>query len=98
MGTSELHNAATRLDSIAVAFYLRVPRSHVVLLQTYFELYDGVGTVRTLQGSDQIVSVLTTTTQAHDCIQVLEAVRGNVHWEIAKDIPHNELTNNTNTP
>jgi hypothetical protein len=98
MSNSELQNAATRLDPIAVAFYLRVPRSHVVLLQTYFELYDGVATVRTLQGSDQIVSVLTTTTQAQDCIHVLEAIRGDVHWEIAKDAPHDELTNKTDTP
>ena len=95
MSAEELQNSATPLDPIAVAFYLRVPRSHVVLLQTYFELYDGVGTVRTLRGSDQIVSILTTTTQSQDCIQVLEAVRGEVHWEIAKDVPRDELTNNT---
>jgi hypothetical protein len=97
MSTEELQNAAIALDPVTVAFYLRVPRSHVVLLQTYFELYDGVGTVRTLRGSEQVVSVLTTTTQKQDCIHVLEALRGDVHWEIAKNIPHDDLTTNAGT-
>jgi hypothetical protein len=97
MSISELANAATTLDPIAVAFYLRVPRSHVVLLQAYFELYDGVATVRTLQGSDQIVCVLTTQSQREDCMYVLEAIRGEVHWEIAKEIPNDELIKKTDT-
>jgi DNA-binding response OmpR family regulator len=97
MTRSELDSAATTLDPIAIAFYLRVPRSHVVLLQAYFELYDGVATVRTLQGSDQVVCVLTTQSQRQDCIQVLEAIRGEVHWEIAKEVPHDELTDKLDT-
>jgi hypothetical protein len=83
MQLSELRAAAVPLDPTTVAFYLRVPRSHVVLLQAYFELYDGVGTVRTTQGSEPVLCVLTPTSQQEDCMNVLAAIRGEVHWEVA---------------
>lgn len=75
-----LSHPGVELDDDTVAFYLEVPRSHIVLLQTYFELYDGVGTVRTLEGERAIVSVLTTPSMANDCRQVLAAIREHVHW------------------
>jgi len=78
--SDSLADAGVELDSGTVAFYLEVPRSHIVLLQTYFELYDGVGTVRTLEGDRAVVCVLTTPSMANDCRNVLHAVRENVHW------------------
>jgi hypothetical protein len=80
--TEQLRRAAVALDAEAWAFYLRVPRSHVVLLQAYFELYDGVGTVRTITGPEPIVCVLTTSGHKDDCINVLEALREEVEWEL----------------
>lgn len=68
------------IDADTVAFYLEVPRSHVVLLTVFFELYDGVGTVRTLDKEGAVVSVLTTPSHVQDCIGVLNAIREYVAW------------------
>ena len=78
----QLEPIAVAIDDDTVALYLEVPRSHVVLLTVFFELYDGVGTVRTLSGPDPIICVMTTNGLKEDCIGVLEAVRNDVHWEI----------------
>lgn len=75
------------LDAEAVAFYLAVPRQQIGLLQTFFELYDGVGTVRTLEGEQGTVAILTTPTQAEDCRAVLGAIREQVRWEPALPPP-----------
>jgi hypothetical protein len=79
--TDSLEKAAVHIDDDTVAFYLEVPRSHVVLQQVFFELYDGVGTVRTLDGSSEaVVCVLTTPSQLSDCIGVLRAIKEQVAW------------------
>jgi hypothetical protein len=77
-----LRSAATQLDPSLWAFYLRVPRSQVVLLQTYFELYDGIGTVRTITGTEPILCVMTSSDLIEDCIGALVAIRHDVEWEI----------------
>jgi len=83
MSLEALRKAVTLVDPETVAFYLQVPRSQVILIQAYFELYDGVGTVRTTQGEEPVVCVLTPKAQQEDCMSVLEAIRSQVHWEIA---------------
>jgi len=87
MGVDEARAAARLLDSSSVALYLEVPRSNVVLLQAYFELYDGVGTVRTLRGERPIVCVMTTPPQLDACLHVLEAVKAQVSWQVCRDVP-----------
>ena len=87
MGVDEARAAARLLDSSSVALYLEVPRSNVVLLQAYFELYDGVGTVRTLRGERPVVCVLTTPQQLETCLNVLEAVKAQVAWQVCYDVP-----------
>jgi hypothetical protein len=81
--TQQLRDSAIALDPETWVFYLRVPRSHVVLLQTYFELYDGVGTVRTVAEPEPTLCVMTTAGLKEDCIAVLEAISEDVEWEIA---------------
>ena len=76
------------LDPGLLAFYLEVPRHQIVLLQAYFELYDGVGTVRTLEGPESIVSVLTTPGHMQDCIGVLKAIQEYVQWKVCREAPH----------
>jgi hypothetical protein len=83
----QLRAAVVTLDPQVCAFYLRVPRSHVVLLQAYFELYDGIGTVRTIAGSEPIVCIMTTEGQKDDCIGVLTAIREEIEWELAPTTP-----------
>jgi hypothetical protein len=89
--TGSLEKAAVHINDNTVAFYLEVPRSHVVLLQVYFELYDGVGTVRTLEGEPVTVCVLTSPSQLSDCIEVLNAVKGQVSWVPCETIPNDPL-------
>lgn len=80
---NHLRASAATLDPQVCAFYLRIPRSQVVLLQAYFELYDGVGTVRTITGTEPVVCIMTTHGQIEDCLAVLEAIRDDVQWEVA---------------
>lgn len=82
-----LETAAIQIDPDLVVFYLEVPRHQIVLLQAYFELYDGVGTVRTLEGPEAIVSVLTTPGHAQDGIGVLNAIREYVQWKVCREAP-----------
>jgi len=82
---------AVPVDDNTVAFYLEVPRSHVVLLTVYFELYDGVGTVRTLDKEVALVCVLTTPSQLDDCVGVLHAIREHVSWVPSSEIPQGAL-------
>ena len=91
MGIEEARAAAILLDQSSVALYLEVPRSNVVLLQAYFELYDGVGTVRTLRGERPVVCILTTPPQLDTCLNVLEAVRAQVAWQVCHDVPHDPI-------
>lgn len=78
--SEELRQKAKQLDADTVAFYLEVPRSQMVLLQAYFELHDGVGMVRTLEGERPLACILTTPSMKEDCIGVLEAIKQHVAW------------------
>jgi len=91
MTERSLCESAVELDPALVAWYLEVPRPQIVLLQAYFELYDGVGTVRTLEGQDEVVTVLTTPSQKGDCIGVLNAIREQVSWRICATLPDDPL-------
>ncbi len=75
------------IDANTVAFYLEVPRSHVVLITVFFELYDGVGTVRTLDKEGAVVCVLTTPSQVQDCVGVLKAIAEHVAWVPCSEPP-----------
>lgn len=68
------------LDARACALYLEVPASRVVWLQGFFENYEGLGTVRTLDSSKSLVCVLTTPSLERDCIAALEALRPQTAW------------------
>ncbi|MEY4701956.1 MAG: hypothetical protein RL326_2143 [Pseudomonadota bacterium] len=87
MGMEEARDAAILVDQHSVALYLEVPRSQVVLLQAYFDLYDGVATVRTLQSDRSVVCVLTTPSQLDTCLGVLHTVRAQVTWQVCHNVP-----------
>jgi len=84
---NQMQASPVTIDADTVAFYLEVPRSHVVLITVFFELYDGVGTVRTLDKEGAVVGVLTTPSQVQDCIGVLNAIREYVAWVPCSEPP-----------
>lgn len=71
------------LDQEAVVLYLEVPASKVVLLQAYFELYEGVGVVRTLNIRTSLICILTTNSMLNDTLRVLEAIQAATLWKFA---------------
>ena len=74
------------IDEQTVALPLVVPGSQVVLLQAFFELYEGPGTVRTVDIRASLICIITTPSMVSDCIDVLEAIRSQVQWRYAETI------------
>lgn len=72
------------LDDQTVVIYLLVPGSQVVLLQAFFEAYEGIGTVRTLDIRSSLVCVLTTPSMLEDCRALLNSIRDRVEWRPAE--------------
>ena len=70
-----MHEYLDQLDPHTVAFYLQIPPAKVVLFQGLFELYEGVGTVRTLNLERAIIVVLTTPDLVQTVFDILANVR-----------------------
>lgn len=68
------------LDDHAVAIYLEVPGSKIVLLQGLFELYEDLAVVRTLSVMKSLVCLITTKSKLADCHKALEAIQPMVRW------------------
>lgn len=81
---------ADALDDVTRVVYLEIPPSKVALFQAHFELYEGVGTVRTLDVRQSLVCVMTTQDMLTDCLSVLESLRESIPWRAAP-IPTEEL-------
>ena len=62
--------------------YLEVPGSKVVLLQSFFELYEGLGLVRTIDIRSSQVCIITTTSQLDDSFKALYDIREAVPWRL----------------
>jgi len=78
-----------QLDPHTWGIYLEVPGSKVVLLQALFELYEGLGTVRTIDIKRSLVCVMTTNTLLEQCLSALQELRSEVPWRFAERIPAN---------
>lgn len=63
------------IDEHCSAIYLEVPSSKVVLFQSVFETYEGIGLVRTLSIQKSLICILTTKSMAEHCFAVLDAIR-----------------------
>ena len=70
----------THLDSEAIALYLEIPGRKVVELQAYFDLYEGLGVVRTIDIQNSLVCIITTPTMLEKCSAALNALRETIPW------------------
>lgn len=80
MAIAEMVRMASAPDEFTRAIFLDMPASQIVLLQGFFELYDGLGTVRTIEKNQAMVCVLTTPSQIEETCRVLEGLRGEIQW------------------
>lgn len=71
-----------RLDNRTWAVFLEVPPARVVLLQSCFETYEGLGTVRTLGVEKPIVCVLTSVDSLEDCMAALRSLQESTGWRL----------------
>ncbi|RIL05628.1 MAG: hypothetical protein DCC75_11510 [Proteobacteria bacterium] len=67
-------------DGVARVIYLEIPRSQVVLFQAFFEHFEGLAVVRTLDANKGLLCVITTSTQLAACLDALETLRPEVRW------------------
>ena len=72
------------LDECAVALYLEVPGSKVVMFQAFFDMYEAIGVVRTIDIRRSRVCVVTTRDMLPDCMRLLEALREYVDWSFVE--------------
>lgn len=72
------------LDSETYAIYLNVPGSQIVVLQAFFELYEGVAITRTLSVKNSLVCLLTVPDMYPDCVAILNAIHNIVPWRMAE--------------
>jgi hypothetical protein len=79
-----------KLDSDTYAIYLEVSGSTIVFLQGCFELYEGVGIVRTLSVKKSLICILTVPDMYNDCIALLYSIKDLVPWRVA-EMPTAEL-------
>ena len=78
------------IDPVTCAIYLKVPASQVVLLQAYFETYDGLGTVRTLDLRKSLIAILSTPAMLPECLKVLDGVRAEIAWTQVSEVTAEE--------
>ena len=68
------------LDEITRAIYLEVPSAQVVQFQAFFEIFEGVGIVRTLSIRKSLICILTTADCLAECFRVLDALSAHIPW------------------
>jgi|LakMenEpi03Aug12_release.lakeMendotaPanAssembly.Ray.scaffolds.fasta_scaffold1315296_1 hypothetical protein len=91
---ADLMSAFIDIDHYTSVVYLEVPKNAVVLLQVFFELYDGVAAVRTVQPTKEeslklkgaatggVVCILTTPGQKSACAGLLNSLRTRAPWRV----------------
>lgn len=84
MESEEKQAEIEHLDQCAVALYLEVPGSKVVLFQAFFDLYEAIGVVRTVDIRLSQICIVTTSDMLLDCVAVLHALRREIPWRFMK--------------
>jgi hypothetical protein len=81
--TYPLSSSIDYRDEITPIIYLEIPPTKVVLFQAFFELYEGLGLVRTLDMRKNLICVITMDSQLAECCNALEAIKSQIDWKPA---------------
>ena len=81
--TEDLITSIDYRDEFTPIVYLEIPSNKVVLFQAFFELYEGLGLVRTLDMRKNLICVITTASQLSDCCQALNEIQPQINWKPA---------------
>lgn len=73
----------TKLDDLTSCIYLKIPQEKVVLLQSFFEIYEGIATVRTLDIKNRIVCLIVPNCNLDICFEILENIKEDIKYEVA---------------
>jgi len=79
------------LDALTIALAIKVPGSRVAFLQSLFESYEGVGSVRTIDIQRGEVIIMTTPDQLAECKQILENEKETLKWSPDSQLTKDEL-------
>ena len=77
---------AYALDEIACAIYLYCPGDKIVLLQGYFETYEGLGVVRTIDKINSKICIITTRSMLDNCISFLGSIQSEIAWRTSETV------------
>lgn len=69
------------IDEIGRAIYLYCPCDQIVLLQGYFETYEGLGIIRTIDSKNSLISIITTSDMIENCLGFLNAIKPEIAWQ-----------------
>lgn len=79
------------LDDLTIALAIKVPGSRVAFLQSLFESYEGVGSVRTIDIQRGEVIIMTTPDQLAECKKILEDEKKQLKWSADSQLNKDEL-------
>lgn len=82
-----MHAAIEQIDAETIVVPIEVPGAQVVLLQTFFELYEGLGAVRTVNIRESIICIVTTPTMLTPCLEALTSMKQLISWRFAEALP-----------
>ncbi len=81
---NELANSVDFRDPLTPIVYIEVPSQKVVLFQAFFELYEGLGLVRTLDLKKNLLCVITSESQLTSCLEALNELKEQIQWKAAR--------------
>lgn len=69
------------LDEVTSCIYLKVPEKKVVFMQSIFEIYDGIATVRTLDIKNSLICIIVPNSNLELCLEILNSIKREVGFE-----------------
>ena len=88
---------ALHCDESSATVFLDVDRKDIVFFQGLFESYEGVGTVRTMEKSTGLVTILSTPDMLQTVVEILSSLPAEVSWRFASHLHQDEKSRYVNS-